>query len=402
MPYGPSNSYIAFTTEDRQWDCRFNVQHDQDLVDLVDAIKRSYEAGGIKYILVGGPEIGTRAYQDDYQIRHVHVAVVFVNRHSKRSILQSWGVKTGNGYYLVPRNRGLPMSGWRSHHIKEFSKIDPKQCVLYEMGDLPADKGPKGESFVKRSEEEKKGKIDDILINIRQLIEAGNDDVAWTKYPRTYLQYGEKIKALVHQKKDNLTSTGDPHIWIYGPPGRGKSAVMSYIYPNYYKKNLYNRFFDLYDPKLHTHIMLEDLDHDAVDKLSITFIKTLCDEAGFAVDQKYKTPQLARASILVSSNFTIPDVVEHSIETNGSARGANKYALLRRFWHIHTNEFFHLLGLKLLPQYEINVLKKAGNTNAGKLFMTWDYLNDCPLGMPIQSPQYYAKLLKDTYYDQKE
>lgn len=235
---------------------------------------------------------------------------------------------------------------------------------------------------------------------MRTMIEAGQDDEAWKKFPRTYLQYGEKIKAMIHQKKDNLKSNGDPHIWIYGPPGKGKSAIMNYIYPTYYKKNLYNRFFDLYDPKIHTHIMLEDLDHDAVDKLSLTFIKTLCDEAGFAVDQKYKTPQLARATVLVTSNFTINDVVEHSVETNGNARGANKFALLRRFWHIHSNELFHLLDLKLLPQYELNVLKKSGNSDPGKLFMSWDYLTDTPTGTPIQSPEYYRKLLKDTYYGQ--
>nr|QTE03748.1 MAG: replication protein [Psittacidae parvo-like hybrid virus] len=392
--------FVNYSTEDRQWDARFNVQRDEDLAELVSNIKRSYESGGIKYVLIGGPEIGTKPYQDDYQIRHIHVAIVYVNRHSKRSILQSWNIKTGNGYYLVPRNRSLPMSGWRSHHIKSFSKIDPAVCVLYEMGTLPADQGPQGETFVKRSDEEKKRKIDDVLIDMRQMIEAGKEEDAWVKFPRTYLQYGEKIKAMVHQKKDNLQSTGDPHIWIYGPPGKGKSAIMNYVYPAYYKKNLYNRFFDLYDPKIHTHIMLEDLDHDAVDQLSITFLKTLCDEAGFAVDQKYKTPQLARATILVTSNFTIPDVVEHSIETNGNSRGPNKFALLRRFWHIHSSELMRLLGLKLLPVYEINVLKKQGNNDPGRLFMTWDYLNDCPLGVPIQSPQHYATLLKDTFYAQ--
>lgn len=401
MPYGPS-SYVAFTTEDRQWDCRFNVQRDEDLGELVENIKRGYEAGGIKYVLIGGPEIGTRPYQDDYQVRHVHVAVIFVNRRSKRAILQSWGVKTGNGYYLVPRNRALPMSGWRAHHIKEFSKVDPKQCILYEMGNLPGDKGQAGESFVKRSEAEKKSKIDDVLIQMRKLIEDGKDDEAWKQFPRTYLQYGEKIKALVHQRKDMLTSNGDPHIWLYGPPGKGKSAILNYIYPSYYKKNLYNRFFDLYDPKLHTHVMLEDLDHDAVDKLSLNFLKTLCDETGFAIDQKYKSPQLARASILVTSNFTIPDVVEHSTETNGNSRGPNKFALLRRFWHVHSNELLHLLGVKLLPQYELAMLKKQGNTDSGKLFMTWDYINDCPLGMPLQSPEYYRQLIKDTFYAQKQ
>lgn len=102
----------------------------------------------------------------------------------------------------------------------------------------------------------------------------------------------------------------------------------------------------------------------------------------------------------MTSNFTINDVVEHSTETNGNTRGTNKFALLRRFWHIHCNELLHLLGVKLLPAYEVSQLKKQGNTDPGKIFMTWDYVNDCPLGMPLRSPEEYRKILKDTYYSE--
>ena len=389
---------VPYATEDRQWDCRFNVQLESDLEQLLEAIRQDYGTGRIKYILVGGVEIGTKPYQDDYQIRHVHVAVMFANRVSKRALLTAWNIKQGNGYYLVPRNRSLPYSGWKAHHIKEFSKVDPTQRTLFEMGSLPKDHAIQGETFVKRSEEEKKRKIDEVLIDMRSMIESDQDQEAWKKYPRTYLQYGEKIKSMIRQKRDKLVSNGDPHIWLYGGPGIGKSAVLNYIYPNYYKKNLYNKFFDLYDPSLHTHVMLEDLDHDACDKLSLNFLKTLCDESGFAIDQKYKTPQLTRATILVTSNFTIPDIVEHSTETNSNSRTQNKGALLRRFWHVEVRQFLGLLGLKLLPSYELNVLKKQGNTDPGKLFMTWDYVTDMPLGVPIQSPAFYQKLIKDSYY----
>lgn len=99
---------VPFHHEDRQWDARFNVQQDGDLDELVGAIKRDWDSGKLKYVLVGGPEVGTRSYQDDYQIRHVHVAAIFNNRTSKRAILKNWNVKQGNGYYLVPRNRDLP------------------------------------------------------------------------------------------------------------------------------------------------------------------------------------------------------------------------------------------------------------------------------------------------------
>lgn len=391
--------FVPFTCEDRQWDARFNVQLESDLEQLLEALRQDYGAGRLKYILVGGVEIGTKPFQDDYQIKHVHVAAMFHNRVSKRSILKTWNIKTGNGYYLVPRNRNLPLSGWKSHHIKEFSKVDPSSNILLEMGSLPKDYNKeKGETFVKRSDEEKKRKIDEVLIDMRALIESDQEKEAWTKYPRTYLQYGEKIKALVCQTRDKLTNTGDPHLWVYGGPGIGKSAILNYVYPKYYKKNLYNRFFDLYDPQLHTHVMLEDLDHDAIDKLSLNFLKTICDESGFAIDQKYKTPQLTRSTILVTSNFTIPDVVDHSIETNSNARAQNKAALLRRFWHVEVRQFLGLLGLKLLPPYELSMLKKEGNNDPGRLFMTWDYVADCPLGTPIQSPEYYQKLIRDTYY----
>mgnify|MGYP006888933203 FL=1 len=93
-------TFVSHSTEDRQWDARFNVQRDEDLAELVANIKRHYESGVLRYILVGGPEIGTRPFQDDYQIRHVHVAAIFNNRISKRSILQHWGVKTGKVLFL--------------------------------------------------------------------------------------------------------------------------------------------------------------------------------------------------------------------------------------------------------------------------------------------------------------
>jgi hypothetical protein len=401
MSNGYSNRFVPFQQEDRQWDARFNVQLDEDLDQLLGAAKREFESGKLKYLLIGGVEIGTKEYQDDFNIRHVHCAFIYVNRVSKRAILKNLNIKQGNGYYLVPRNRSLPYSGWRNHHTKDYSKEDTTKSVLLEMGTLPVDKDSKGQAIVKRSEAEKKRKVDEILIDMRGMIEKGEEDQAFTKYPRTFIQYGEKLKALICQRRDQLTSNGHPHIWLYGQPGTGKSAVLSYIYPNTYKKNLYNKFFDLYDAKIHDHIMLEDLDHDAVEHLSTNFLKTLCDESGFPIDQKYKTPQLARSCILVTSNFTIHDVIDQSEECNVFGKSANKQAMLRRFWHINSNEFLRIVGLKLLPKYEINMLKKEGNQDPGKLFLTYDYTHDTPLGEPIKEPAYYQELIKNTYYNNK-
>lgn len=387
---------VGFHTEDRQWDCRFNVQESADLGLLINAIRSDFDKGRIRYVLVSGIEVGTRPFQDDYLIKHVHVAVIFINRISKRALLKNWCIKQGNGYYLVPRNRDLPYAGWRAHHVKEFSKVDPAKLVELELGTLPTDTSEA--KFVKRSEEEKKRKIDDVLIDMRTMIEAEQDKEAFTKYPRTYLQYGEKLKAMVFQRRDKLSSSGDPHIWLYGTAGVGKSAVLNFIYPDYYKKNLYNRFFDLYDPKVHTHIMLEDLDHDAVDKLSTNFLKTLCDETGFAIDQKFKTPQLARSSILVTSNFTISAIISQSEECNVFGKEQNKAALLRRFWQVEAKEFLRLLGIKLIPKFEVQRLKKEGNTDPSKLFMQWDYVNDLPQCEPLLDSNHYRQKVRDLYY----
>jgi hypothetical protein len=393
------NNTVKFQTQDRQWDCRFNVQLQSDRDDLLSVLRADTQSGRIKYLLVGGVEIGTKPMQDDYQVRHVHVAVIFEAVHSKRSILQSWNIKQGNGYYMVPRNRSLPLSGWRAHHTKEFSKVDPSQPILLEFGTLPSDKANAAAgTFTKRSDEEKKRKIDDVLIEMRGLIESGQEAAAFTKFPRTYLQYGEKIKALTLQRRDKLNSDGHPHLWVHGPAGCGKSAVLSFIYPSYFKKNLHNKFFDLYDPAVHTHVMLEDLDHEAVERLSTNFLKTLCDEAGFAVDQKYKTPQLARTTVLVTSNFTIQQLVGQSTEANVFGKEQNIKALLRRFWVLDGRELLKHLGLKLRPRYEIGLLKKEGNSDPSKLFIGWDYINDAPTCAPLKTPGEYQELLKDIFY----
>lgn len=399
MSNGYQNRFASFTTEDRQWDARFNVQTEEDLTNLIEAAKREWNTGKLKYILIGGVEIGTKEYQDDFGIKHVHCALLYNNRVSKRSILKNLAIKQGNGYYLVPRNRSLPYTGWRNHHTKEFSKVKPEELLLLEMGTLPADRDTDDQKkFVKRSDEEKKRKIDEVLIDMRGMLEKGDDEQAFKKYPRSFIQYGEKLKALIHQKSDQLKSDGHPHIWLYGTPGSGKSAVLSFIYPNTYKKNLYNKFFDLYDAKIHDHIMLEDLDHDAVDKLSTNFIKTLCDESGFPIDQKYKTPQLARSTILVTSNFTISEVIMQSDEANMWGKSGNVAAILRRFWHLNVKDFLRLLNLKILPKYEIQMLKKQGNTDPSKLFMVYDYNLDIPTGEPLKNPEYYQQLIKDSYY----
>ena len=259
------------------------------------------------------------------------------------------------------------------------------------MGELPRDAKRKR---VEESEEEKKLKLDDILKEMRKMYEANEDDDAvFERFPKHTLQYGEKLKSTLKQRRVQACHEGNPHLWVTGFPGTGKTAVLNMVYPKMYKKNLFNRFFDLYDPKEHTHIMLEDLDHEAVEKLSINFIKTVCDEAGFAIDQKYKSPQLARTTVLVSSNFTIREIVPE-----GPGYDQNLRAIARRFWEIKIYELLRLLQLKLVPKQTQAELKKEGNSDVSKLFIDWDYVGDAPTGKPVKDPMAYQQIIRDYFF----
>lgn len=391
--HGNKSNSVTGITQDRQWDMRYNVQTDDDLNDFVERVRTYAATGPIKYILIGGCEIGTKPTQGDYQVRHVHVAAIFNNPITKSAIIKNFGIKEGNGYYMVPRNRDLPYSGWRAHHVKEFSKVDKTALVIYESGELPSD-GPQ-KDVTKRSAEEKKRKLDEILPEMRDMLQRGEDERAFQKFPRTYLQYGEKLKSMILQTTANIQGTfNNPHIWLHGFPGTGKTSLFQLVYPSIYKKDLNNRFFDLYDGRIHSHVVLEDLDHANVEKLGIQFLKTICDEAGFPIDQKYKTPQLAKTTVLVTSNFHIDEIVPE-----GKGVDATKMAMHRRFWMVRVDTLQRILHVKLLPKYERDLLKKEGSTDVRRIYIDWDYVRDIPTGTPLKSAEAYQQIIRDAYYN---
>ena len=109
--------------------------------------------------------------------------------------------------------------------------------------------------------------------------------------------------------------------------------------------------------------------------------------------QKYKAPQLTRTTVLVTSNFELQHMVP-----DGQGVEANKAALMRRFWHVNIYNFLRLLGLKLLPKKDRDLLRQNGNQDPGKLFLSWDYVVDLPTGTPIKTPQEYQQIIKDAFY----
>lgn len=378
---------------DRQWDARFNVPEQEDLDRLLQAIDALVTQAQFSYVLVSGVEVGTAPYRDDYMMKHVHCCLVFTNRKTKTAILKNLMIKPGLGYYLVPRNRELPVEGWIEHHKKAETKVDPKKPVLLELGTPPKNKVD-ATGVIKRSDEEKKRKIDECIIDMKALIEEGNDRLAFTKFPRYYLQWGEKIKSMLVQEAPKTSRTGDPNIWLFGYPGQGKTALMNYVYPRAFNKNLDNKFFDLLDNNHHTHVLLSDLSPDVIEKQGIQFLKALCDESGYPIDQKYKAPQPISKPVIVTSNFTIDGVIPEDMV----GRNMTKLALMRRFFYVDIVELLRHLNLKIIPKIELNQLKASGNKDPGAVFYDWSYIRNCPTGTPIRDPSYYADRIKALYY----
>jgi len=133
-----------------------------------------------------------------------------------------------------------------------------------------------------------------------------------------------------------------------------------------------------------------------VDRLGVQWLKTICDEAGFTIDQKYKTPQPTRATILVSSNQSINQLIDGLDESK--CIEDTKKALKRRFFQVRIDDLLKLCGLALIPEYERKQLKKAGNEDATALFLSWNYIVDFPTGEPLKDPEYYQALIRDRYY----
>lgn len=393
------SKHITHQHEDRQWDIRINVQDDDYLHTIVENVMMEAISGKYKYVLLGGLEIGTRPNHTDYQVRHFHAALITHNRVSKGSILKNWGIIEGNGYYMVPRDRNQPYDGWKNHHTKEFSKINPEASdglIIYEYGELPLDRKRKSEEIPYRSEKEKKMSLDDTIRHMRKLIEAGQEEEARELYPRNYLQYGEKIKALMAQnKRKTYGPRTEPHLYIHGFPGSGKTSLIHWLYPTAYKKDMSTHFWEMYDDNVHTHTLLEDLDMDNIEKLTVQKLKTWCDEAGFNYDQKYKSANISRTTVIVTSQYTIDQLINPD---NTSDVEGTKRALRRRFFVLRVDALHRLLGIKLIPEYERKQLRKAGNSDASKIYLSWDYTEDVPTGEPLKTSDEYRELVKNAYY----
>lgn len=131
-----------------EWDIGLNLLEHE--ISLGAAVIKAYgeaqanKVGSIiEYLLISGVEYTDQTKDLDNTTKgnpHVHVALIVkepINKSQALSLLRP--IRIGMKEYGVPRNKTWSYYGWKIHHMKAETKINPNERILYEYGTLPPD-----------------------------------------------------------------------------------------------------------------------------------------------------------------------------------------------------------------------------------------------------------------------
>lgn len=337
----PANN---MTIRSDQWDIRINVE-DQEWVDLFKIQIEEYcDEGTVKYCHISGIEIGDVPGRSSFGQKHVHIALVLNNYTSKRSIVKKFTTQN-RGWYVEPRDKNKPITGWLAYHFKERTKYNEIRCN-FTFGVLPVERMKRraADELTPAEQLRKKQKQTD-WARKKYLMQLYLWDELDEEFPGfIYSSMGQSMKReVMKQVNDEYTKplTGKLNNYIiWGGTGTGKSSSISLLYPNCYKKQKGSQYWDAYDKTNpdHSIVWIDEMSKETLKTFSgkvdggFEFLKELADRYAVTVDEKYtKGYKIRPKQIIITMNehptTLLPD---RAIEIN-------KSALYRKFNILHVS-----------------------------------------------------------------
>jgi hypothetical protein len=327
---------------------------------MKNVMQAEYNTGTLKYGHISELELGDDPSKSSYKKHHVHIALCYRHRSSKKAVLKKYGIR-GKSYYCEPRDKRLPIAGWISYHKKERSKVD-KAGLYFSIGVLPNDSK-------RYMEKEDTSDNDDIDPRVKkrakqwqrrkELMQTQQWDQLDLEFPGfIWTTQGKNMRIELIKKQPKPPDLEDlDNFIIYGETGTGKSSSIAYLGFDY-KKQKGSQYWDHYDQaKDYTEhgnvVWIDEFSKETLATLQgkmdggFEFLKELADRWPVMVDAKYLGSFYIRPKrILITMN-------EHpSSLVPDRDPGRNAAALYRKFRVMHASEWLTYNNLELIKLFD--------------------------------------------------
>lgn len=286
---------------------------------------------------------------------HLHIMLCTYYTYMRRTIFGKTRLQKGDKIVIKVKPPQQRFEVLRNY-IKDTER---GKLVLKEEGDCPKDKD-------QIAQENKKRKTDKYAELVR-LAKAQKWTQLEEEFPQDYIIYGARLKGLFwSQKLQPKDYRHEDHLWIYGEPGTGKSAIVNALYPNCYHKRGDEDWlgFDPMNHDGHEVVYINDLGPTGMLKLTPELIKSMCDPQGFNINKKFAGgDRIVIQKVIITSNYTINECID-MINPKIPGSFELKRALNRRFKSVYIKQFLDEQGLKLKSKDALSKLKKEHNNNS--------------------------------------
>lgn len=250
--------------------------------------------------------------------------------------IQAWNVS-----YLVygrevgisgtPHLQGFVTFGGKAKRLSALKKLHPKAHWEVAKGTSlqASDYCKKDGDYFEFGTPPSQGKRTDLEL-VCEKLKSGKKlpDLAYD-HPTTFVKYYRGLRELALTLQEPYEHCDVRGIWIYGPPGVGKSRYARSEWPQFYSKPQ-NKWFDGYNGE--TAILLDDFDKQGT--CLGHHLKIWTDRYSCTGETKGGTIHLRHSTFIITSNYSIEDLWPEDEELIK--------ALKRRFKCIHMDSVSNL------------------------------------------------------------